>query len=305
VQKMPDRPPLQIILLLLSVALFLPSALQAQSGRLYKVELLVFSHPTGATSEAWDPTPKLNYPKRWRFLNGQKVPPTAEPPVNSSPNVNAESSAKKGSAFFVSQSSSAREFRGAAASMNRSGRYRVLFHDSWIQPINSQSRAVPIVLDRSGDNGTWPELQGSVKLYVSRYLYLETNLWLNTTGEYLDSSWQMTAPPLGPVSVTVKKPLLRQQTPVVTEQRNALQTGPSMPQGSTTVLLEEAGPAYPYRHAVLLDQTRRMRSGEVHYIDHPMLGVIVKVTPLAVTEPAIVSKAGANPEESGSRSTAQ
>ena len=40
-------------------------------------------------------------------------------------------------------------------------------------------------------------------------------------------------------------------------------------------------------------------------IDVTVMGVIVKVTPLAVTKPAIVSKTGANPVESGSRSTAQ
>ena len=39
-----------------------------------------------------------------------------------------------------------------------------------------------------------------------------------------------------------------------------------------------------WRHAVLLSQTRRMRSNEVNYIDHPMFGVVVKVTPVTVPE---------------------
>ena len=37
-------------------------------------------------------------------------------------------------------------------------------------------------------------------------------------------------------------------------------------------------PDYPWRHAVLLQQTRRMRGGELHYIDHPMFGLLIKVT---------------------------
>jgi hypothetical protein len=49
--------------------------------------------------------------------------------------------------------------------------------------------------------------------------------------------------------------------------------------------MEESGPVYPYAHAVLLKQTRRMRSKEVNYIDHPMFGVVVKVTPLSLPEP--------------------
>jgi hypothetical protein len=37
-------------------------------------------------------------------------------------------------------------------------------------------------------------------------------------------------------------------------------------------------PEYRWRHAVLLRQTRRMRGGELHYIDHPMFGLLIKVT---------------------------
>jgi hypothetical protein len=35
---------------------------------------------------------------------------------------------------------------------------------------------------------------------------------------------------------------------------------------------------YPYQHAIALQQTRRMRSGEVHYIDHPAMALIVSIT---------------------------
>ncbi len=35
---------------------------------------------------------------------------------------------------------------------------------------------------------------------------------------------------------------------------------------------------YEFRHAVRVAQQRRMRSGELHYIDHPLLGIVVKVS---------------------------
>lgn len=35
---------------------------------------------------------------------------------------------------------------------------------------------------------------------------------------------------------------------------------------------------YDFRHAVLVNQQRRMRSGELHYIDHPLLGIVIKVS---------------------------
>jgi hypothetical protein len=39
-----------------------------------------------------------------------------------------------------------------------------------------------------------------------------------------------------------------------------------------------AKPEYGYRHAVLLEQRRRLRSGELHYIDHPLLGLLIRVS---------------------------
>ena len=51
----------------------------------------------------------------------------------------------------------------------------------------------------------------------------------------------------------------------------------------------EAGPVYPYRHAVLVQQKRRMRSNEVHYIDHPLLGAVIKFTPVTADDLAAIA----------------
>ena len=90
--------------------------------------------------------------------------------------------------------------------MQRAGGYRTLFHERWVQPVASEGKAIPIVIDRSGDRGDWPVLQGSVKIHISRFLHLETKLWLNTRGEYFpDNAWRMPAPPLGPPAVIVEE----------------------------------------------------------------------------------------------------
>ena len=60
------------------------------------------------------------------------------------------------------------------------------------------------------------------------------------------------------------------------------------------------GPVSPWRHAVLMQQKRRMRSQEVHYIDHPMLGVIVKLMPLNAEELEDIALGDAAAEESQS-----
>lgn len=39
--------------------------------------------------------------------------------------------------------------------------------------------------------------------------------------------------------------------------------------------------SYFVDRTVVMRQNRRMRSGEVHYLDHPMFGVLIKITPIA------------------------
>jgi hypothetical protein len=202
-----------------------------------------------------------------------------------------------------------RELSTAARTLSRSGRSRVLFHQSWNQPVAEQGQALPIVLDDSGNNNHWSELQGSVLLYISRYLHIETNLWRNTDGRYLHRQWRMAPAPLGPPAVIIERAALLEipegldvadGAPVLTENvaflsgearitdlpNEALNTDLS-DDALIKDLADEAlntelslEPVYPYRHAVLMQQQKRMRSNEVHYIDHPLLGLVIKITPL-------------------------
>ena len=51
---------------------------------------------------------------------------------------------------------------------------------------------------------------------------------------------------------------------------------------------EDAATRYPYLKGeapvFVMQQQRRMRSGELHYLDHPVLGVLVLVTPVSLPE---------------------
>ncbi len=273
----------------------------------YKVELLIFSHlGQGATAaEAWDPTPDLNYPDNARFLVDPRqaealaaefsdevtLDPIGRVLIRAGSLEQVEGDAEpdaEAPAFapFELLDESGRELTPNAAALQRSGRYKILFHEAWIQPVGDSASARAIVLDRSGDTGDWPELQGSIRLYLSRYLHLQTNLWLNTAGDYLPGNWWMPAPPLAPPSVLVdNQPLyvaraeLEPPRPAPATRSDAFQpvtTPTGMPGNMAMPALESP---WPYRHAVLVREKRRMRSKEVHYLDHPLLGVVIKFTP--------------------------
>jgi len=190
---------------------------------------------------------------------------------------------------FIALPSSERTFHGKAAYMQRSGRYRTLFHQAWYQPVASETQALPLVIDRSGDTGEWSRLQGSVKIHLSRYLHIETNLWLNTDGHYLPGEWRMPAPPLGPPSLIIEELpppewALDAEQPETPDEEEAWDEWPENSALDPNAVPEEVGPQYPYRHAVLLQQKRRMRSIEVHYIDHPLMGVVITFTPVTEEE---------------------
>ena len=42
---------------------------------------------------------------------------------------------------------------------------------------------------------------------------------------------------------------------------------------------------YSVERTVVLRQHRRMRSNELHYIDHPLFGLLVRITPYETAKP--------------------
>ena len=332
---------------------------ETDAARWYRVELMIFSRPNEATSQAeiWELEPNLAYPNSFRYLidaatvaaNLEANPgestvdplgvqtillPADIPPEEQTPDIPALEDANaldpnshaaeldpadlEGEELgpltptpFIILPSGELEFRGKSAYMQRTGRFRTLFHRSWLQPMASADETLPIIIDRSGDIQDWPLLQGSVKLYVSRYLHLETNLWLNTQGQYFTENWRIPAPPLSPASLILvpappafkfgmdalgdgalnsgdakTEPELLTAAISVDQPENRLGVDADDVDGLAVNATEpeELGPEYLWRHAVLMQQKRRMRSNEVHYIDHPMLGVVIKITPLSAEE---------------------
>lgn len=241
---------------------------------------------------------------------------TAEPSPQSSPELSPEMAAAgyRVPAAYVLLDTAAREFNSERKRISRSKNMRVLFHQAWRQPVLGRDQARSIKIE-SEANTDYPVLQGSIKLYVSRYLHLESNLWLNHTRADLPSDWAMPAPPLAPTSAPrsidyefrVALPAQAYFDPpgvVLDDLASVLLEGIDMATlparldavGEPIVALDEAEFLAlrfytPFNHAVLLQQQRRMRSGELHYIDHPHLGLMIKLTPYEFS-PIVPAAAG-------------
>lgn len=191
-------------------------------------------------------------------------------------------------------------FRSQARSLRRQG-HRVVFHGSWWAMLDEAEQTPSLIIDRSGDMDSldWPALQGSLQVYRSRYLHIVLDLWLNTQGEYLPEGWQIAPPPLptpsleaqtlggdkiNPWSPALSINELLGETTMPNPSDPALALDSSLKPAIAATQEEQSLAQYPWRHAIVHRQSRRMRSGEVHYLDHPVIGVIVKVTPMSEDE---------------------
>lgn len=121
-------------------------------------------------------------------------------------------------------------------------------------------------------------LDGTIELVVSRYLHLHADLYYTRAVD-----WEETVMARGrrerPAGDTTDDPSADGETGA----GEALDTGEDTVPAATEVLTpsprvargpdDEAMLSFPF------SQSRRMRSGELHYLDHPLLGILVLVTP--------------------------
>jgi len=140
-----------------------------------------------------------------------------------------------------------------AARVERRGLGRVLFHGRWLQVPTPRETPDPIFI-QAGAELSYPiavhELEGTVGVSVGRYLHFQADLYFH-------------APGLGMPLIAVAR--RTDGTPVMDE-------------------LTPLKPAY-----MALTESRRMRSGEIHYLDHPKLGLVVRIDPVGIPDGLVES----------------
>ena len=133
-----------------------------------------------------------------------------------------------------------------AATLAKSGTYTLLYHQAWRQTIYGRKTHIAIAGGKTFNGHQ--ELEGNITLSVAQYLKIQTNLWFTQfapAGSNIAESW------------------------------------PELPAIPYVAVTEgEKMQDYVIKRIVKVSQERTMRSNEVHYIDHPLVGIIVKIIPL-------------------------
>lgn len=128
--------------------------------------------------------------------------------------------------------------------MRRSRYYRVLVSASWYQRIANNDPAEAVVIRGGNLHGQHYELEGTLQLWRETWLHAKPQLWLTRFGNGTDALNKWPALPVLPGSAAGK--------PDANE----------VPQ-----------------RIVYMSQDRRLRSNEIHYIDSPLFGVVIRISP--------------------------
>jgi len=251
--------------------------------RWYQIELLIFKQKPLSTeiAELWPRDIVLNYPENWDSL---KTPDEYQAMYQKKSVVNTP---------FILLDKKQFQFSGIEKKL-QINRNDILFHGAWRQSLTQnldqkgETQFTPILI-RGGEHfDDHTELEGSITLSLLRYLHVDTNLWLTRFAPV--SVTATSNPPASTSAATDTKaaPLPVNWPELPTYPLLAAVTATSNPQ---TVPADGSSPAannpnavpekkYQVDEIALNKQSRRMRSYETHYIDHPKFGILIRMTPL-------------------------
>jgi len=205
----------------------------------------------------------------------------------------------------------------AADKLKRSRSTEVLFHSGWTQSVPARGNGKPVEIEAGEvytDNLSGADqfrLSGTITVTLGRYLHVRPTLFYtpentssyptagtagatDTRGTLGENQIVAQARAAAAAARGETPPGNRPGTPEVRDlsssagssERSALdrirdreiaegRSAEAARFGSLRGQQEQERPPY-----LRLDQSRRVRSGELHYIDHPELGVLVRITPV-------------------------
>lgn len=249
----------------------------------YRIEMIffTFNSPGNFNQEDWRqglPAPDLSH--ALNLFGGQTAP-----------------------AGFKVLPPSAYELDAVTKRLQNSGRYTVIDHVAWEQPGLDIQQAIPVIINAGADYGPlYPQLMqpqfvtrdgqtqeipapkhlyqlhGTVKIVLSRYLHLYTDLVLRVPTQ--PQSMPAVSTPVGQVA----------QNPQLPANATSSQTQAGSVQPMKTQLVEDvpviSNPlnAQPAPGGTLTNvhiiEHRHTRSRKLNYVDHPLLGILFEIWPI-------------------------
>ena len=153
--------------------------------------------------------------------------------------------------------------RRQANRIRNSGQLRLLWQGRWTQQVPPRNAPEPLLIQAGRHDDGVHELEGTLDITLGRYLHFRARLW-----------W------VGPPTARE----LRAAAPSSITGGPESGADPQPPGGIGYMALEES---------------RAMRSGTLHYLDHPVLGVLVRADPVTAPRWLVDASAAFESEQGG------
>jgi hypothetical protein len=247
----------------------------------YQVELIVFARKDDSGQEHWPSNIKLRYPGDWVELKDPDAVVSTHDGTNDLPATTVDLTKEA----FYRLPATDRQLNAQAKKLQQNPRFELLFHQAWRQIITNKKSSKAILINGGRQFGQHQTLEGSIRLSVATYLELQTNLWYSrfdlNVGQEVTHQWP--AIPLPPNYIHANTSGLSLDSDLELDQALAAEnqqwTSDTFNQTDETAAMGNTASEYVTRQIILLQQERDMRSGEVHYLDHPVLALLIQVTP--------------------------
>jgi hypothetical protein len=136
--------------------------------------------------------------------------------------------------------------------------YDILWHQGWNQAVPALTEPSFIEIRAGEQLGAYSELQGHMRLAVSRYLHIAFELYQNKIEAASD-----------PFQFAFDLPKA--------DDNKAFEGLELRSEINDSVV--ESNSAWIVKQSVMLSQERRLTSRKIHYVDHPTLGILFLFTP--------------------------
>lgn len=226
----------------------------SQNDSRFHVDLVVFANNDQSSQyeEDWPDNLHLRYPRNWLRLN------------------NSGSTLQK--VDYMDP-----EFEKALNSLRLSSRYKPLMQASWQQDLTSRKQAPAILIQGGKQYGSHYQLEGYIRVAVERYLHVDTNLWMTSFGS-TGGNYYLPRQPLSFNEPEEESVFVDESFESSPEYAEFLKQNPSYLSADNQTQTATQSNDVPIDQIVVMTQQRRMRSDELHFIDHPRFGVIIKIT---------------------------
>ena len=263
----------------------------------YEIELVIFSrvNPDPSHNEYWNQYLKLSFPSKLGVLDTNFNPSElryveVEEKEEEKPNANKENAASKKLVPvyppYTNLEIKSTRLLYAENRLKQNGQFKILSHTRWVQPLTEKESSIPLLFQAGNIYNDLYELEGTILVSVSRYIHIDSNLWLSSFTEnqtLLDTWWlepdndndndndneQTLVPAFNQSQFT--------KSNQCSKNFNLINT-----QNIKEDAKQEQSIDYIITQIAQMKQSRRMRSNEVHYLDHPLFGIIVTVRPYSL-----------------------